>query len=122
MGLFGLFGKKKRTNSFGEDMNRLTPEGDLPFGWIYANKTFVDKIQAEYNAFSEAWFSSKKADPLKQYAALKSLILYMEDVKKLCDSKGECFAKWASDLVAEPKLLEQRKKELKRLEKEITAK
>ena len=119
MGLFGLFGKKKRTNSFGEDLDHLTPEGELPWGWAYANKDFVDKIESEYHAFADAWFASKKADPLKQYAALKSLILYMEDVKKLCDSKGECFAEWASYLVADPQILEQHKKELKRIEESI---
>ena len=91
----------------------------MPFGWAYANKDFVDKIECEYHAFADAWFSSKGADPLKRYAALKSLVLYMEDVKKLCDSKGECFVKWASELVADPKLIEQRKKELKRIEESI---
>lgn len=118
----GLFNRKKRTNSFGEDLNRLTPEGELPWGWLYANKNFVDKIESEYHAFSDAWFATKNTDPLKRYAALKSLVIYMEDVKKLCDSKGECFAEWASISVANPELIEQRKRELQQLENAIAAK
>lgn len=111
--------KSQQKNSIGEDLSHLTPEEELPFGWVYEHKDFVDEIENEYRAFSDAWFSTPKTDTLKQYAALKSLVLYMEDVKKLCDSKGECFAKWASIMVADPVLLERRKEELKYIENNI---
>lgn len=127
MGLFS-FGKKKaspkkkNTNSFGEDMNRLTKDGELPYGWVYANRNFTEKIEKEYHTFSEAYFNTNRNDLLERYAALKSLILYMEDAKKLCESKGECFAMWATFEVADPAAIKLRKAELKELEAKLKKK
>lgn len=119
----GLFRKKKRepiiklhTNSFSENMNRLTPEGDLPWGWITANKGFVEKTEAEYHRFFDDWYVSRDKGALKEYAALKSLVLYMDDVQKLCKSKGECFVEWSSIMVASPEDLCRKKARLKHLE------
>ena len=97
MGLLGLFDKNKKSN-----LNRLTEEGELPFGWIYANKDFVEATEEEYRYFFNAWLDAKSKDVLKQYAALKSLVIYMNDIKTICATKGECFAKWAEIVVANP--------------------
>lgn len=104
MGLFGLFSKKKpakpttikptKTNSASERLDRLTADGDLPFGWVYANRDFIGKIEGEYKHFFSMWCDSKDKGPKEQYAALKSFVTYMNDAKKLCTSKGECFAFW----------------------------
>lgn len=130
MWLFGLFGKKKKkhtntakksskVNSFGERMDRLTRQGDLPYGWSYANRAFTERIQKESDFFFKAYFSSKRKGVLQEYAALKSLIKYIEDVTRLCKRKGECFAYWASCMVANQKQLAEYKSRLKRLEVEI---
>ncbi len=130
MWLLGLFGKKKKkrtaaakksakTNASGERMDRLTRKGDLPYGWSYANREFTAKIEKESKFFFDAYFTSKRKGMLQEYAALKSLIKYIEDVTKLCKRKGECFAYWASCMVANPKQLSEYKSKLKRLEEKI---
>lgn len=124
MGLFNLFSKKqtnstKQTNSFGESIDRLTPEGELPWGWVTANKAFVDQIQAEAQEFVEAWVQSEGKDVLKEYAALKSYILYLKDAKALCISKGECFAKWFSDIIASDGYMDKCASKLKFIEDNI---
>ena len=108
MGLFGLFSKKKPTkksvskkadsrpitNSFGQRLDRLTPDNDLPYGWVSANIGFINKIEDEYKKFLADWLNSKHKSPNEKYTALKSLLVYMDDVKKLCASLGECFDYW----------------------------
>lgn len=111
--------KPKRTNSFGEDLDHLDKDGELPWGWIYANKDFVDKISKEHKFFIDAWLNTKPDDTLARYSALKSLIKHMEDVGKLCAAKGECFAKWASFSVADPNDLKAKKEELQYIEDNI---
>lgn len=98
-----------------EDLTHLTPEGELPWGWHYHNKAFIEKINNDYTYFLNMWLNSKKQEPKKQYEALKSFILYIEDVEKLCKSKGECFEFWFNEILTSPGYLEQRKEELANL-------
>lgn len=119
MGLFDMFGKKKKTNCMGEDLDCLTPEGKLPFGWYYANKQFTQKIEGEYRNFSTAYIEATKKGALAEYEALISLILYMEDAKRLCSTLGECYVEWASVMVANPDELASLKDRLKYLEENM---
>ena len=123
MGLFSLFGifKKKKPskkNGFGERMDRLC-KGDLPFGWSYANRDFIGRIEKECSQFTDAYYSSRRKGIKQEYAALKSLIRYTEDVTRLCRRKGRCYAYWASRTVAPPKLIADYKARLKRLEEKL---
>lgn len=118
VGLFDLF-KKPKKNTFGQRLDRLTEEGELPFGWIYANLEFTQKIESERRVFADAYFSSKGKGILKEYAALKSLILYMKDVKRICDSKGECFSLWSTFHVSNPHDLASFEERLKYIEENI---
>lgn len=88
MGLFDLFKKKPPKQ---ETLDRLGEDGELPWGWVYHNKDFTEKVQAEYLYFINEYTKNKHDDTLKKYAALKSLLLYIEDTKKLCAKKGECY-------------------------------
>ena len=130
--LFVSFGKNKgkkqksstrskatKTNASGECFDRLTRKGDLPYGWSYANREFTGKIEKEYKHFTDAYYKSKKKGMLQEYSALKSLIIYMEDVQKLCKRKGECFAYWASCMIANPKEIAEHKERLKMLEEQL---
>lgn len=99
----GLFKKKKQpapvqpVNSFNEPLDKLV-DGDLPWGWVTYNKIFIDKIETEFNYFRESWVDARNSkDQKTEYAALKSFLLYMDDVQKLCDKKGECFSFWCSE-------------------------
>ncbi len=129
MGLFGLFGNKKKEKSQNinhgttatkptVDLDHLDPDGGLPWGWHTANKEFTDKIRTEYNVFFRKWLDSRDKDPLTQYAEIKSFVLYMQDVKKLCVAKGECFVYWRDTLFTD-EYLEVRTKEMKHIEANI---
>lgn len=119
MGLLDLFGKKKKTNSFGEPIDKLTPEGELPWGWIAAHKEFTERIQKESKTFLDEWMNLNGASVPEQYAACKSYVQYLEDAKRLCISKGECFEKWFSDIVANQKYFNRCYKDLKELEDKV---
>lgn len=90
----GVDKKNVSINLIGERMDRLTNEGKLPYGWHYANRDFTEKIQSEYSYFFNNWIDSRMKSPKEQYAALKSFVIYMNDAKRLCQSKGECFSEW----------------------------
>ncbi len=113
MGFFDFIKNKKETTQ--TDFEHLTKEGELPFGWIYRNKAFIDPINTEYSHFLIMWIDSAKKAPKEQYAALKSFVLYLEDVEKLCKSKGECFEFWFYEILTAPGYLTERKKELEEL-------
>lgn len=117
MGLLGLFGKKKRTNSVGEKLDRLTPEGELPFGWMVYNQEIIEKMEAELETFRKA--INEADDPLKKYAALKSYLLYLEDGKKRYTEINECAGKYFAEYICDSAESEGNLKWLKELEKEL---
>lgn len=120
MALFDLF-KKKETPPKApvEVLEHLDENGELPFGWVYRNKDFVDKINNEFSCFLNMWLDSRSKSPKEQYAALKSFVLYLEDVEKLCKSKGECFEFWFNEILTSKNYIEQRKTDLEKLFKKI---
>lgn len=102
------------------DLNHLDKDGNIPFGWVYANREFIAKIEDQNRYFSEAYSNAYKSlDVKKKYAALKSHVLFWKDAKKLCQSKGECFEKWFSDIIADEDLINQKTEELKYIEDNI---
>lgn len=102
------------------DLTHLDEDGELPIGWLYANREFIEKIQEQNSYFIEAYCTAcKSSDVIKNYGALKSLVLFYRDMKKLCQSKGECFEKWFSDIIANEDLVNRRTEELKYLEDNI---
>lgn len=99
------------------NLDRLTADGDLPFGWLYANKDFTQQIQEEYSYFSDSLSNAKSVK--EKLCALTSLVKYQEDVKRLCESKGECFAYWASSFVTHPEDMERNARELQHMKDNI---
>ena len=110
-----------KVNSFGEPVDKLI-DGELPWGWIYANKDFTDRIQAEWQHLFNLWIDARNAHPLDQLAALKSLLQYAKDVQDLCDSKGECFSFWCSEILVGQKWRKIREAELEELESSLEGK
>lgn len=94
------------------DFKHLTKEGELPFGWVYRNREFTDKIQSEYSYFLNLWLDNRSKSPKEQYQALKTFVLYLEDVERLCKSKGECFEFWFYEILASKDYIAKRKAEL----------
>lgn len=101
------------------DLTHLDEDGELPIGWLYANREFIEKIQNEYSYFLNYWVNSRGKDVLTEYGALKSLVLFYRDMKKRCQSKGECFEKWFSDIIGNKDLVNRRAEELKYIEDNI---
>jgi len=101
MGLFDLFKKKRTVKEVSfqitakatapppldykpEPLDRLTSDGELPYGWIYANRDFVEKTEKAYSIFLDLWIEEKKKGVMNEYSSLKTLVTYMEDTKKIC--------------------------------------
>lgn len=107
--------KDDHHNVFGECIDHLDEDGELPFGWTAHHSEFTGNLQGEFSHFLNDWVSSQN-DVKKEYATLKSLIQYMKDVQALCDSKGECFSFWCSEYLIGKEFLEKRKTELQYIE------
>lgn len=120
MGLFGLSKKKNKAvyTLPNDPLDRLTPDGELPFGWYTANKAFTSKLQTKYKTFLDAWLVSREKSDLKEYAALKSFVIYMNDVKNLCERKGECYIFWR-DVLFDDEYLARQTDRLKQLENKL---
>lgn len=101
-------------NSFNEPLDKLI-DGDLPWGWIAHNRNFINKIEKEYSYFLHTWIEARSKSPRELYSTLKSFVLYMEDIEKICKSKGECFEFWFNEILTGKGYLKQRKKELENL-------
>lgn len=106
--------KTHNVNSFNEPLDKLV-DGDLPWGWTAHNKDFTDKISKEYSYFLQAWVDARNKSPKELYSALKSFVLYMEDVEKTCKEKGECFEFWFDEILTGKDYLKKRKQELENL-------
>jgi hypothetical protein len=116
--VFKIIEKKTASNVKEEklsDSEYLKKNNELPFGWIYRNREFTNKINCEFTHFLNMWLEARKKSPKELYSALKSFVLYLEDAEKLCKSKGECFEFWFNRILISPGYLEQRKAELQHL-------
>lgn len=98
-----------------DDLEHLTKEGELPWGWHTHTKEFTNKVNNEYSYFLNMWIEARNKSPKELYEALKSFVLYLEDVEKLCKSKGECFEFWFREILTGKGYVEKRKKELEEL-------
>lgn len=119
MGLFDFRKKKSPVPQRVEHGDRLTPDGELPFGWVTKNKDFCDKINGEYSYFLNTWLDTRKKSIKEQCWALESFILYLEDLEKLCGSKGECFEFWFHKILTSENYIAMRKEELEKLQSKI---
>lgn len=120
MGLFDFLKKKatvekQQPQATKVEKERLTPEGELPWGWVTRNKEFCDRIQGEFLYFLHTWLEAKNKAPMERYSALKSFVVYLEDVEMLCKSKDECFEFWFREILTGKDYVEIRKKELEEL-------
>lgn len=118
----GLFNKKKKVqksnlnvNSFGDPLDHLV-DGELPWGWIAHNRTFVDDIQTKQKYFLNEWLIARDKSPKELRSALKSYILFLQETKSICQSKGECHIKWFQSIIADDDYINKRIAEFNDLE------
>lgn len=99
--MFGLFKKKDKCpkNEVEDKLDTLDENGELPWGWHYAHKEFIDKINNEYNYFLSCCSATKGQHPKEELSAVKSFLIYIEDVRKLCRSMGETYSFWCEEIL-----------------------
>lgn len=110
--------KDDNHNTFGESLDKLV-DGDLPWGWVTHKKDFIEPIAKKYKCLLNLWVDARNGSPQELYSALKDFVLYMEDIEKLCKSKGECYEFWFTEILTGKGYLKKRQQELKLLSKNI---
>lgn len=100
------------------DLDHLDENGDIPVGWLYANRNLTEPTKLIYSYLIEKYAEQKKNGVLSKYAALKALVSYIDDIHESCASKGECFKKWADELV-DPYFLENYRADLNAMEESM---
>lgn len=113
-----LFKEKRRIS---EDMNHLTKDGDLPWGWVAKYEAFTKNAQDEYMRFYTDYCNNRYGDPKRKYASLKSLLLYIDDAKKKYARMGECFLFWFVETWAKNDEVNKLESELKYIEENFSA-
>jgi hypothetical protein len=126
MGLFGLFSKKKsvkdrmqgkKTNVGGERLDRLTPSGDLPFGWGAYNEKFVKRVEDEDERDVNVFYHEK--EPVKKYELMKKYFNGLEEKKKRYYKIGQCEGKFFEKHVCETAFMGNLKKEYTELKNNL---
>lgn len=110
--------KDDNHNTFGESLDKLV-DGDLPWGWVAHKQNFTEPIAKKYKCLLNLWVDARNGSPQELYSALKDFVLYMEDIEKLCKSKGECYEFWFTEILTGKGYLKKRQQELKLLSKNI---
>lgn len=118
MGLFPIYRNKKEQIIIGQRLDKLDEDGQIPYGWYYANREFTKEIQDHYHYFLNEYINAKKEEKgiHAVRAALKSFIVYMEDVERICASKGECFVEWSKLSICNEASMESYRNDLKKIE------
>ncbi len=106
-----------RTNSAGENIDKLDSEGKLPFGWVIYNKDYIDMIENDMKPFRQAILDAKT--DIEKYAALKSFVLYLQDGQRHYYEIGECVGKYFEEYICKSEEASQRVKAFKELEEKI---
>lgn len=79
-------------NTFGEDLQHLTPDGELPFGWVYYYQQFTSqqekKIDMKWKAVYSATSTQSKLEAYEKYFGT------VARVESVCKKAGECHYKW----------------------------
>lgn len=89
--------KDEHHNTFGDDLRHLTPDGELPWGWVSYYKDFIKcqeaKIQKAWDKVYSCKSTTQKLDAFKKYFAAVSRI------GDLCKKTGECHYKWFCECI-----------------------
>jgi hypothetical protein len=101
------------------DLEHLVENGELPVGWLYANRSLIEPMKFTHTYLMEKYAEERNKGVLVRFASFRSYVSYLEDLKKSCEDKGECFAKWFDDLVCNPTMMEKYKTDLKTMEDDI---
>ena len=85
--MLNLFKKKKKEPNH-DMLNHLDENGELPWGWIYANKDFLNKIENEYSYFLNSWCNALGKSPkefLSEYRIKQACYLLTHNNMSMMD-------------------------------------
>lgn len=86
-----------RTNTSGENLDHLTPEGELPWGWEAYNKDIVQQMESELKPLRDAIYNA--TTPQSKCAALQNFIRHTEDGLQRYYSINECAGKFYEEYI-----------------------
>ena len=118
MGLFDLFKRNKAETKVSATKTENQEERMFPSGFFYENRHFLKEIEDNFHYFQDEYISAKKQEKGIQAVrvALKSFIVYMEDVERICASKGEPFVNWSKLSICNEASMESYRNDLKKIE------
>ena len=119
MGLFDMFKKKDSIakNSAGQPLDRLTPDGELPFGWMHYRKGVIAQMEAELSVFQKGICEAH--EPHQRIAAIKSYLQYLDDGKEHYYQVGECEGKYFEEYIINSEETHGNIRKLKQLEAKV---
>lgn len=88
--------KDNKHNTFGETLDKLDSRGELPWGWEYANKDFINSHDGKLTYLSIQ--CSEVASIDDEIEKLSQFIDYYYSYKNECKHKGECFYKYFENM------------------------
>uniref|UniRef100_UPI00402893D8 hypothetical protein n=1 Tax=Eubacterium sp. TaxID=142586 RepID=UPI00402893D8 len=84
--------KNNNHNCFDEPLDKLTKDGELPFGWVSAHPDVLEKEKPIKDYIDRYVYLIKQNAPVdQQIDNLKKLVEYIELFKNYCYSKDECY-------------------------------
>ena len=111
MGIFEIFKKRKTDTPVIKE--KLTPEGDLPWGWVTRNKDFTEKTTAEYICVTNGYhYAQQTKEPSLCLQSLTVVVDYLTELEKYCTSMSECHEYWFYNILAYHDIVKEYKEEL----------
>jgi hypothetical protein len=98
------------------ETDELVLSHGLPSGWLYENKSITEPAKMIYKYLLEKYFEEKDKGVLSKYASFKSFVLYIQDLRESCASKGEHFTQWFSVFVCDQASVDMYTADLKHME------
>lgn len=84
-------------NTFGEDLQHLTPDGELPFGWVYYYQQFIGQQEKKIDTKWKSVYSATKTQ--EKLEAYEKYFDTVARVGAVCKKTGECHYKWFCEYI-----------------------
>lgn len=103
----------KNHNVFGEELDHLDDNGELPFGWRADRAEFVNSVDKPFYKLMNDRAKALTKSPQEQIKALEALLQYINKTAAECKAKGECYEFYFQNHTLANGLQERFEKELK---------
>ena len=82
-------------NTYGERLDILNKDGEIPQGWYLNNKEYLDSFERKMTDYAQ---EARSAQIEKKPGIYREMIETYYDFKRECYKKNECFAKYFADM------------------------